>query len=98
MDTALASIKGGQVLEYIRDIVIATATRRRSLLQVSSAIDGTPITRDELAEAQALDAAASIVQFALSAGQEAATRGRDTPEWVMRLTAHARASLTAPED
>jgi hypothetical protein len=91
-------MKGSDVLAYVRDRVTETAAKKRLFLEQSAAIGGSPVTRDELAEAVALDAAAEIAQFALSAGQEAATNGKAAPEWVMRMIAQVRATLIATED
>jgi hypothetical protein len=98
MDKLFSSMPGGEVLEYIRDSVTVTATKKRSFLEQSAAIGGSPVTREELAEAQALDAAAEIVQFALSTGQNAAAHGKAPPDWLMQLIAQARVTLVASED
>jgi hypothetical protein len=98
MDKPLSSMTGAEVLTYVRDSVTATAAKKRSYLEQSAAIGGSPVTREELAELRALDAAAEIAQFALSAGQEAKTKGRAPPDWLMHMVAQVRAVLTAFED
>jgi hypothetical protein len=98
MDKPLSAMKGAEILTYVRDCVTATATHKRTYLEQSAAIGGSPVTREELAEVRALDAAAEIAQFALSAGQDAATKGKAAPEWVMRMIAQVRATLIATKD
>jgi hypothetical protein len=98
VDKPLSATKGSDVLAYVRDRVTETAAKKRLFLEQSAAIGGSPVTRDELAEAVALDAAAEIAQFALSAGQDATAKGKATPDWLMHMVAQVRAVLTAFED
>ena len=93
--TAFAGMKGGEVLAHIRDVLLKIAADKRSFLEQSAAVGGAPVTNDELAEARALGAAADIVQFAVTAGQEAQARARPPPGWVMGMAAQARVALSA---
>ena len=98
MKNPFATMLGGEVLTYVRDAVIAAVTKKRSFLEQSIAIGGVALTDEERADLLALDAAADIIQFIVTAGQEAAARGREAPEWVLRAAAQARSTLAAPED
>jgi hypothetical protein len=98
MTADFASMPGAQVLRYIRDAVMSAATSKRTFLEQSAAVGGAPITRQELGDVQALHAAAEVIEFAIGAGQEAATRGKDPPDWVLRMAAQARVALTASEE
>jgi hypothetical protein len=95
---AFTAMRGAEILEYVRDAVIQTVVDKRSFLEQSAAIGGNAPTKAELAEARALEAAADVIQYAISAGQEAQTKGRDAPDFVMRMAAQARTALTASED
>jgi hypothetical protein len=95
---AFTAMRGAEILEYVRDAVIATAANKRSFWEQSAAVGGVPPTTTELSEARALEAAADVIQYAISAGQEAKTRGREAPDFVMRMAAQARGALTANED
>ena len=93
MAEPFATMIGGEVLAYIRDAVLQTAANKRSFLQQSAAVGGTPLTHAELAEVRALEAAGEAIQFALSVGQEAKTKGKAAPEWVLRKASQARVAL-----
>jgi hypothetical protein len=98
MTKPFSTLLGSEVLSYVRDAVTDVAAKKRSYLEQSAAIGGTPVTASELAEARALDAAAEMAQFALTAGQEAQARGKPAPDWVHRMVAQIRATLVASED
>jgi hypothetical protein len=89
---------GAEILTYVRDTVLDVAAKRRSFAEQSAAVGGTPLSEDELAELAALDAAADMIQFTISVGQEAVTRKKPAPEWVLKIAAQARAALVAPEE
>jgi hypothetical protein len=95
---SFASMLGGEILSYVRDVVTDVAVKKRSFREQSAAVGGTPLSGDELAELNALDAAANIIQFAVSAGQEARTRGKPAPEWVLKMAASARSAPVVMED
>jgi hypothetical protein len=96
--TAFAAMKGGEVLAHIHGILLKVAADKRSYLEQSAAIGGAPVADSELAEVNALGAAADVFQFAISAGQEARIKNRDPPGWLMHMAAQARAALTAPSE
>jgi hypothetical protein len=98
MAADFASMPGAQVLRYVHDAVMSAATSKRTFLEQSAAVGGAPITREELADVQALHAAAESILFAIGVGQEAATQGKSPPDWVLRMAAQARVALTAPEE
>jgi hypothetical protein len=98
MTTAFASMLGGEILTYVRDTVINVAVNKRSFFEQSAAVGGMPLNSRELGELAALDAAAEIIQFAVSAGQDARTAGKPTPEWVLKIAAQARTALVAEKD
>ena len=94
--TAFAEMKGGDVLIHVRDALLKVAADKRSFLEQSAAVGRSPLTDDDLAEVNALGAAADIVQYAVTAGQEALTKARPPPGWVMGMAAQARTALSAP--
>ena len=98
MTTAFASMLGGEVLAYVRDMVIEVSVHKRSFAEQSAAVGGRPLSQDELAQLAALDAAADCIQFAVSAGQDAKTRGKPAPEWVVKMASQARNALVAKEE
>ena len=98
MTKAFASMLGGEILSYVRDVVVDVAVKKRSFAEQSASVGGTPLGKEELEELAGLDAAAEIVQFAVSAGQEAKTRGKPAPEWVLKMAAQARTALVAEKD
>lgn len=98
MTKAFASMLGAEILTYVRDTVLDVAAKKRSFFEQSAAVGGAPLSKDELAELAALDAAADMIQFAISAGQEARVRQKPAPEWVLRIAAQARNALVAPEE
>ena len=93
--TAFSAMKGGEVLAHIRDVLLKIAADKRSFLEQSAAVGGVPVTDGELAEVRALGAAADVVQFAVTAGQEAKVKERPPPAWVMHMAAQARIALSA---
>jgi hypothetical protein len=97
MKRAFASMLGQEVLTYVRDMVQAVAVDKRSFFEQSAAVGGTPLSKEELAELAALDAAASMIQFTVSTGEEAKARGRAAPEWVLKMAAQARVALVEEE-
>lgn len=98
MTKAFASMLGAEILSYVRDVVIDVAVKKRSFAEQSATVGRTPLSQTELAELAALDAAANIIQFAVSAGQEAKARGKPAPEWVLKLASQARVALIAEEE
>lgn len=98
MTKAFASMLGGEILSYVRECVNKVAVDKRSFFEQSAAVGGTPLSKPELAELAALDAAANIIQFAVSAGQDAKARGRPAPDWVLQMAAQARVALVAEEE
>ncbi len=98
MTKAFAAMLGGEVLTYVRDVVINTAVNKRSFAEQSAATGGVPLNGAELADIKALDAAAEMIQFAVSAGQDAKTRGKPTPQWVLQMAAQARVALVGIEE
>lgn len=93
MTEPFASMIGGEVLTYIRDAVAKVAVDKRTFLDQSAAVGGTPLGKDELAEVRALNAAADAIQYALTVGQEAKAKKKPPPEWVLRLASQARVAL-----
>ena len=53
MAEPFASMIGGEVLTYIRDAVAKVAVDKRTFLDQSAAVGGTPLGKDELAEVRA---------------------------------------------
>ena len=98
MTKAFADMLGQEILSYVRDMVAAVAVDKRSFFEQSAAVGGASLSREELAELAALDAAAEMIQFAVSAGQEAKGRGKSAPDWVLRMAAQARTALVAEEE
>ena len=98
MTTAFASMLGGEILTYVRDTVIRVATDKRTFFEQSAAVGGVPLNRRELGELAGLDAAAEIIQVAVSAGQEAKAEKKSAPEWVLKMAAQARTALVAEKD
>jgi hypothetical protein len=90
-------MKGGDVLCYVRDALLKVAADKRSFLEQSAAIGGVPLKDEELAEVNALGAAADLVQYAVTAGQAAKGKERPPPGWVMGMAAQARVALSSPE-
>jgi hypothetical protein len=93
--TVFASMKGGAVLEHVRDVLLKVVADKRSFLEQSAAVGGAPLIDNELAEVRAIGAAADIVQYAVAAGQEALIKERPPPAWVMGMAAQARTALSA---
>ena len=98
MIASFAAMKGGEVLAYVRDGLQKIAADKRSFLEQSAAVGDVPLKDGELADARLLGAAADIIQFAMSAGEEARAREKSPPGWVMGMAAQARAALSAPEE
>ena len=98
MTKAFASMSGEEILTYVRDTVINVAVNKRSFAEQSAAVGGTPLGENELKDLAALDAAGGIVQFVLTVGQDARTRGKSTPEWVLKAVAQARSALVAENE
>jgi hypothetical protein len=93
MATAFASMIGEEVLSYVRDAILKTVVDKRAFLETSAAVGGAPLSAEELTELRALGAAAEGLQFALSVGQDAKTRGKPVPEWVVRMASQMRSAL-----
>jgi hypothetical protein len=89
---------GGEVLTYVRDAVIEVSVKKRSWAEQSAAVGGVPLNGADLAEITALDAAADMIQFAVSAGQQAKAGGEPAPEWVIKMAAQARVALVGKEE
>jgi hypothetical protein len=98
MTKAFASMLGAEILTYVRDMVLDVATKRRSFFEQSAAVGGVPLNKTELAELAALDAAAAMIQFAISVGQEAVVDKKPAPQWVLKIASQARVALVAPEE
>ena len=93
--TVFSAMKGSDVLIHIREVLQKVAADKQSFLEQSAAVGGVAVTNGELAEVRAIGAAADIIQYAVSAGQEAQTKARSPPAWVMQMAAHARVALSA---
>jgi hypothetical protein len=91
--TAFETMIGEAVLAHVRDAVLKVIVDKRAFAESSAAVGGTPLNGEELSELRALGAAADCIQFALSAGQDAKTKGKSAPEWVVRMAAQARCAL-----
>jgi hypothetical protein len=98
MTTAFASMLGKEILTYVRDTVRNVAVNKRSFFEQSAAVGGTPLSKDELRELAALGAAADMIQFAVSAGQDARTSGKPAPEWVVKMASQGRSALVVEKD
>ena len=98
MTKAFADMLGQEILSYVRDMVAAVAVDKRSFSNSRRLSGARRWSREELAELAALDAAAEMIQFAVSAGQEAKGRGKSAPDWVLRMAAQARTALVAEEE
>lgn len=98
MAEPFATMAGGEVLAYIRDAVVQTATYKKTYLEQSAAVGGAPVTSEELAEVRALEAAADAIRYALTVGQDAKAKGKPPPEWVLRMASQARIALTEPAE
>ena len=94
--TAFAAMKGGDILSHVRDVLQKVAADKRSFLEQSKAVGGVDRADGEFTEVNAIDAAADIVQYAVTAGQEALARAKPPPGWVMGMAAQARVALSAP--
>jgi hypothetical protein len=88
-----SEMKGGEVLEFVHRILLETAHKRRTLLEQSAQISQNPVSATERQEVRALEAAADIIQMAISAGQEAKTKNLAAPEWVLLLAGQGRATM-----
>lgn len=88
----------GEILEFIRDTLIAWGHRRRTLMEQSALIAQIPIDDEELQELAAVDGAVKILQFIISAGQDAKSRGHSAPEWVLHIAYDARSALVDEAD
>jgi hypothetical protein len=84
---------GGKVMGFVHEILLATADKRRRLLKTSAELSQIPISATERQEVRALEAAADMLLFAISTGQDAATRKQEAPEWVLRMAAQGRATM-----
>ena len=94
--TAFAEMKGSDILTHVRDVLLKVAADKRSFIEQSAAVGADVVTDDDLAEVNAIGAAADIVQYAVTAGQEALSKARSPPGWVMGMAAQARVALSAP--
>jgi hypothetical protein len=95
MTQAFATMPGGEILSYVRNILVAVVTIKRSFAEQSAAVGMTLLTGEESRQLAALEAAADCLQYAVSVGQEAKVTGKPTPEWVLKMAAQARVALIA---
>ena len=84
---------GGKVMTFVHDILLTTADRKRRLLKTSAELSQIPVSATERQEVRALEAAADMILFAISTGQEAASRKLEAPEWVLRMAAQGRNTM-----
>jgi hypothetical protein len=98
MTEPFADMHGGAVLTYVRDTLLKIAHDKRSFLKASAEISQIPTAPADLNEIAVIEAAVDIIQFAISAGEEAKTRKFDPPEWVLRLAGQARLALVQPDE
>jgi hypothetical protein len=84
---------GGKVMGFVHEILLATADKRKRLLKTSSELSQIPVSPTERQEVRALEAAADMLLFAIAAGQDAATRKQEAPEWVLRMAAQGRNTM-----
>ena len=90
---AFEGMRGGKVMAFVHEILLATADKRRRLLKTSAELSQIPVSPTELQEIRALEAAADMILFAIGIGQDAATRRQEAPEWVLRMAAQGRATM-----
>jgi hypothetical protein len=88
-----AEMPGGKVFLFVHTILLETADKRKRLLKTSSELSQIPISPTERQEIRALEAAADMIQFAISAGQDAASHKQAAPEWVLRMAAQGRNTM-----
>jgi hypothetical protein len=88
-----AEMPGGKVLTFVHQILLETADKRRRLLKTSAELSQIPVSPTERQEIRALEAAADMIQFAISAGQDAKMRKEEAPEWVLRMAAQGRDTM-----
>jgi hypothetical protein len=84
---------GGKVMTFVHEILLATADKRRRLLKTSVELSGVQASPTERQEIRGLEAAADMLLFAIAAGQEAALRKQEAPEWVLRMAAQGRNAM-----
>jgi hypothetical protein len=97
-----ATMRGMDVLTFVRDAIADEAALKRSFIEASERIAGgstDPAIRQRMA---ALDAAADAFSFIIGCGQEERQRcaedpRRRFPEWITRLANQARMALIEPE-
>ena len=98
MTEPFADMHGGAVLAYVRDVLLKIGHDKRSFLKASAEISQIPTAPADLKEVAVIEAAVDIVQFAISAGEEAKLKKVDPPEWVFRVAGQARAALTQEDE
>lgn len=84
---------GGKVMAFVHEILLATADKRKRLLKASAELSQIPVSATERQEIRALEAAADMLLFAISTGQEAALRKQEAPEWVLRMASQGRNTM-----
>jgi hypothetical protein len=88
-----AEMSGGKVMTFVHEILLATADKRKRLLNASAELSQIPVSATERQEIRALEAAADMIQFAISAGQDAANHNQQAPEWVLRMAGQGRNTM-----
>ena len=84
---------GGKVMTFVHEILLATADKRKRLLKTSSELSQIPVSATERQEVRALEAAADMILFAISTGQDASNHKREAPEWVLRMASQGRNTM-----
>jgi hypothetical protein len=88
-----SEMPGGKVMAFVHEILLATADKRKRLLKTSAELSQIPVSPTERQEIRALEAAADMILFAITAGQDAATRRQEAPEWVLRMASQGRNTM-----
>jgi hypothetical protein len=94
MPEAFATMRGSDLLVYVRDRLLKLRADKLSYAEHAATVEGiTALNSEALLELGALGAACEAIQFAIAAGQEATVRGRAAPDWLLKMIAQLRVSL-----
>jgi hypothetical protein len=93
-----ASMKGGEMMEWVRDSLLEEAHRKQSFIDECEKYAGGVTPPEDRQRVKALEAAAEALQYAISLGKDERVRcekdpSRRFPDWIWRMSNQMRSSL-----
>lgn len=92
------SMKGSEIMEWVRDSLLDEAARKKSFIEDCERVAGGVTPPEDRQRAQALEVAGDMLTYVIAFGQEERARcekdpKRVFPDWIWRLSNQMRSNL-----